>query len=136
MLLLALLVWILALATANLVSAFGNFAHRLIATLVWERLEPDTRIGIRSLIGASSFSSLACWADEVKHQPEYKWTQRLHFADMPDDPPTYCAVDFTADDNVVSAAINFTRRARKSKEDLAFMIHFLMDLHMPMHCSP
>jgi hypothetical protein len=124
------------LATAGAVSAFGNFAHRLIAKLVWERLEPATRTGIRSLIGDQSFNSLACWADEVKHQPEYTWTQHLHFADMPDDPPMYCAVDFTADDNVVAAAINFTRRARNSKEDLAFMVHFLMDLHMPMHCIP
>lgn len=131
------IIWIPLLLTFLFVSctAFGNFAHRLIGMLVWDRLDNCTKSALWKIIPRNrSLASLACYADTIKHESGMEWTQPLHFIDPYDDPPFYCGGVYSlTEPNVISAALNYTLQINRDWQHFAFAIHFLMDLHMPLH---
>ena len=74
--------------------------------------------------------------------PSYAWSERLHFVDTPD---WLCEFDFTRDCPngvcAVGAVVNYTRRllpgsdldSEQRVEALKFLVHFVGDLHQPLH---
>jgi len=99
-----------------------------------------------------SDEKVASYADNVRMLPQYSWSKPLHFIDTPDwvcnydykrdcrDPPQDPAgqIDFCAD----GAIVNFTRRAADNTlppflqaQAVKFLIHFIGDIHQPMHVS-
>jgi hypothetical protein len=120
---------------------FGEFAHRVIASLAWGQLTKAARTGLLDIIPSNmTFERLAEWADTVKHYPGYEWSQPIHFADFPDDPPNFCLSKETnlRRPNVVDSTIDYLLKSKKSFdfESVAFMIHLIMDLHHPLHRTP
>lgn len=130
---------LLLCAAAPVCDAYGLFAHRLIAKLSWMLLEGGTRTWIAELLPPGvSFQSLAVWPDTIKRKRGYEWTRRLHYADLHDDPPHFCQDrhDFErVAEDAVNASINYTIRSSHAATaaDLAFLVHFLADMHMPLH---
>lgn len=137
--------------------AFGFPGHRLVAALAFDQL-PDSLchecLGFPSRqrrLNKLAFIRLACRPDRIKHRPGMEWAQPLHFLNVLDDPPTCChAADdiaFVSDDgqpNLLMAVANYTLRMTAapkplSKDDqsqiLSFMVHFVTDLHQPLHVS-
>jgi hypothetical protein len=87
-------------------------------------------------------ASVATWADDVRIQPKYKPTASWHYIDFDvrmdntvDDYVKYCPND----DCVVAqiekkiAELKTTTDETKQNEDLKFLIHFVGDVHCPMH---
>lgn len=130
---------------SSMISTYGNFAHRLIAMLTWQQLSPSSRNKISKVLAPNgkSFVGISTWADSIKHVPGYEWSQRLHFADFQGDPPKECIPRLrdALEPSVISASIKYSLRVAKGKgggitfQDFAFMVHFVMDLHMPLHCK-
>lgn len=134
---------VLAVVSCKLpaIHGYGFFAHKLIARLAWYHLSPTVKDAMKSIIPhGKSIASMASWPDTVKHRPGYEWTRNLHFAGLQDRPPHFCQTQVwrpVSDPNVVSAALNYTVSFLTSYDyyDLAFALHFVMDFHMPLHCT-
>lgn len=121
-----------------LANGYGFLAHRIASIVIWELLGGEVQEKVGSIVGSKdAFIKLAWWPDRIKRKPNWKWTKKLHYLNTDDDPPNYCKVSFSLGRNLLGAAFNYTENffETKSRDDLAFMVHFLMDLHQPMHLS-
>jgi hypothetical protein len=117
----------------------SNDAKAAIAVLL-----PDPQLTASHAI---SDSSLASFADHVRRNPnypQYKFLNDAHFVDIPvspafdGDPLTFCqeakCVISAIEDFKVTLASKTLPKARR-QEALAFLVHFVGDLHQPLHCA-
>lgn len=149
---------VLALAFASLVTAQPLFAwgaqgHRVIADIAWANINPSTRAAIRQLLRAApaldtpecklaSLRDAAVWPDCIRGEGQ-RWAFSFpwHYQDAP-----ACAVDFAPTaacpgGNCVTVMIRVQRallanRAKPAAERLAalaFLAHFVGDIHQPFH---
>ena len=120
--------------------------HRVVADIAWHFLREEIKESLSVTLGKGhSLSSIAAWADEIRQNPQYHWTAELHYFDVEDTPPQQCGIDPKRDKltgpNVVSAIHNFTLQLnattdvqhRSYLEALSFLVHFVGDLHQPLH---
>ena len=86
-------------------------------------------------------ASIASWADEIRRsRPE---TAGWHFVDIPIDQPHLDMARDCAKGDCVIAEIAALRKklldpatpADQQRESLMFLIHFVGDMHQPLHCS-
>jgi hypothetical protein len=126
-----------------LLNAYGFLGHIIGASLTWDLLPEATRkcIGVAN---RREFIKLACRPDQIKHRPGMEWAMPLHYYNTKDNPPAYCQSTFpilSNEMNLVNAAYNYTVRVQRGIEevgrpdpiDLSFFLHFMMDLHQPLH---
>jgi nuclease S1 len=122
--------------------AWGAEGHHVVARIAETRLTPETQRAIAALLGDENFVTISTWADEVRSaRPEtYNW----HFVDVPYGQPHYDAArDCKPSDrgDCVIAAIDRLRRtladttasASDRRDALKFIVHFVGDLHQPLH---
>ena len=145
--LLAALVALLLSSTA--VFAWGYTAHHVIAEIAEQFLEPQTVHKVRALLEVENVTKLAevsTWADAIRTQrPE---TASWHYVDIPIHPPQGGVQgydrsrDCPHDDCVVAKIVQFEgvladQRLpdRQRLEALKYLVHFIGDLHQPLHVS-
>lgn len=132
------------LATAALVS-WGVTGHRTIGKIAGSHLSPAARSAVHELLGDATLSDISTWADEVRGEPEYRHTGPWHFINLPlglSFPEFEAKVKSMGMENVYGALQQqelilgspATTRAEKT-EALKFVVHFVGDLHQPMHVS-
>lgn len=132
--------------------------HQIVAKIAETKLSSSARLQISQILNGSSISSfagifffnwydLSGWADEIRSDPEFKWTQRLHYTSTKDDPPNSCTLNLNRDcsDNqciVFALFDNFQILRDRNKHDikaiqmaLKFVVHFAGDIHQPLHNS-
>jgi hypothetical protein len=125
--------------------AWGVTGHRIIGKIAENHLTPAAQAAVRDLLGDQSLADIATWADEVRSQPEYRQTASWHFLNLPLG-LTYDQFENTVrnmgPDNVYGALTSCERDLiykgtprEKKIEDLKFIVHFVGDLHQPMHIS-
>ena len=111
-----------------------------MALAALDQLTPAARSQVRELIGSdSAFAAAAVWADQVR--PTLPETAPWHFVNVPLDASGYDrARDCRRGDCVVEAIRYFrwvladTSAPRGVRiEALKFLIHFVGDLHQPLH---
>jgi hypothetical protein len=120
--------------------AWGAEGHEIIAAIALRELSPMARLQAASLLGGDAMLIHdANWADEIREQrPE---TGHWHYADIPLGAPGYDPRrDCRADDCVVAQIENDRRILANSRasrqtrtEALRFLIHFVGDIHQPLH---
>lgn len=125
-------------------SAWGATGHHVVARVAWALLTPAARSQATSLLegGQDAFVSAATWADDVRSaRPEtYNW----HFVDIPVGEPRYVASRDCPPTEKGDCVIAEIARARTElvesgrstalrAEALKFLIHFVGDLHQPLH---
>jgi hypothetical protein len=140
--------------------AWGLKGHHVVARIAFRHLTPRTDAAIANLLHAdpddreacaqltSREDKLACvstWADDVKKIPPFDSTGPLHFVNVPIyAPPSerhYDAARDCADRRCAVAAIDDYRAvlADAAKGDrerclaLKFVVHFVGDVHQPLH---
>ncbi|KAF2199179.1 S1/P1 nuclease [Delitschia confertaspora ATCC 74209] len=143
-----LLTTLLFLSATKTVHSWGELGHRTVAYLAQKRLTPAAQNLVDGLLAddqALDISDAAVWADSVRKTPGYYHTGGWHFIDAEDDPPRTCNVNYTRDCNpqpgcIISAITNMTFRLSNpnlsianQNEALKFIIHFLGDIHQPLH---
>jgi len=122
--------------------AWGVEGHHLIARIALSQMTPDATRAVQDLLGTEDFVACSTWADEVRPQrPEtYNW----HFVDIPYDQYAYnagrdCPSSARGDcivaelDRTRQVLLDATRAKDQQKEALKFLIHFVGDLHQPLH---
>ena len=105
-------------------------------------MTPEVLAKVNAILGPdSTMASVSSWADQVRRQrPE---TGPWHYIDIPiDKPHRDMARDCPKGDCVTQKIEDFeaTLRdvnapAQQRREALMFVIHFVGDMHQPLHCS-
>jgi hypothetical protein len=130
--------------------AWGPSGHRIVAMIAYRYAKPATQQKIDALLNNRRLESIANWADEVR--PNRLETSRWHYADMPRDAVKYDPIrdckrekDKHGQDlgDCVVAAVKRLRTTLRNKQNatwrraeaLKFIVHFIGDLHQPLHCG-
>jgi nuclease S1 len=134
----------LSLGSAAPALAWGPEGHAVIADVADAHLTPKAKSIVKTLLGHSTMAGVSSWADTVRNQrPEtYNW----HFVDIEIENPDYvptrdcpqtpkgdCALAAIDRYKVVLANTKAPKGART--EALKFLIHFVGDIHQPLHCA-
>jgi hypothetical protein len=124
-------------------SAWGTTGHQIIAELAQRKLSAAAEKQVTTLLHGATLASVASWADDVRNsRPE---TARWHFVDIPRQATGYDArrdcVPEAQGDCVIAAIERFKRVLADEQrpeperaEALKFIVHFVGDLHQPLHC--
>ncbi|KAJ3544063.1 hypothetical protein NM688_g5785 [Phlebia brevispora] len=142
--------------------AWGAAGHEIVATIAQIYLHPSTLSTVCSLLepGSSSseayppchLSKIASWADQVKREPQYRYTAPLHYVGaLGDHPSEMCMFPGSRgwagrrDANVLGAVRNTTDILvgytdglyddARAQEALKFLVHYVGDMHMPLHLT-
>lgn len=129
---------------ASSARAWGPAGHEITASIAELHLTPKAKAGIAELLGSNrhiSDNGVANWPDFIRHdRPE---SAPWHFVDIPFDAVRYdakrdckdgqCVVEAVERFATVLANTNATFVTRN--EALRFLIHFVGDLHQPLHCA-
>jgi hypothetical protein len=133
---------VVLLAGGPRVRAWGPIGHHIVARLAERRLTPAARAAVESRLGKDEFVTASTWADDIRkgHPETYNW----HFVDIPVARNTYDAArDCPPSDRgdcVIAELVRAQRSLRDASlgsdvraESLKFLIHFVSDLHQPLH---
>lgn len=141
---------------------FSIIGHEIIATIAQIHLHPSVFPTICTILNYSSpnpdepqchLAPVAAWADNIKYK--MRWSAPLHYINARDDyPPHTCAFPGPRGwagkqgGNVLGAIRNVTNILEEwgdgvamnypddsANEALKFLVHFLGDLHMPLHLA-
>ncbi|WP_323982086.1 S1/P1 nuclease [Novosphingobium aureum] len=132
--------------------AWGAYGHRTVGAIAWENVAPETRSAIRRLLAHQeeidtpqcamhSIEDAAVWPDCIKGE-RWRWAfaSSWHYHDQPIcgsfDLKTECR-----DGNCATAQIERNERLLADRklapvlrlEALAFVVHFVGDIHQPLH---
>ncbi len=134
---------VLLFAHSSQALSWGADGHSVVAEIAERRLSAEARAEVEELLGPGvSLASISSWADDVRS--ERRETSNWHFVDMPlaetqYDPAKYCKKNEKRGDCVI-AAIGCARRElacttipTQRAEALKFLVHFVGDLHQPLH---
>lgn len=124
-------------------NAWGAQGHRLIGQIAWANLTPQAKAGVQALLGDESLGAAGCWADQIRSRHEYDWAKPMHYVNVPRDAQAVdTARDCVEGQCVVDAIRRFRAKALDSTvpreeraEALKFLIHFVGDVHQPLHVS-
>jgi hypothetical protein len=134
---------ILVATLVNPVLSWGAIGHTTIAQLSQTLLTPTSNKFVSSLIPDGNMSAVADWADQIRINKNYQWSEPLHFIDTPDWQCSYyyeknCFNQQGEFNFCVDGAIrNYTSllETNPQPDDLKFLIHFIGDIHQPLHCG-
>jgi hypothetical protein len=112
--------------------------HRIVGEIAEMRLFPEVKTKIRKNFNIKKLSDVANWADQVrKKRSEGPW----HYCNIKESERTYeknrdcpdgaCVVEKIRDFS--RAMLNEELSPKKRKEALMYLIHFVGDVHQPLH---
>jgi hypothetical protein len=144
-----LLVVVVALAIPVMpASAWGALGHALVGDLAQRQLTPAAQAEVARLLAGEpdpTLAGVASWADDLRSSsPEaYRRTSRWHYINTPEG---VCTADLERDcpdGECVVGAIEAQRRIladpaqplQARRDALKFLVHFVGDVHQPMHAS-
>lgn len=126
------------LLLAHGTDAWGVDGHQIVAQIAQNRLTDTAWAQVSDIIGGQNLSEVATWADEVRDTDEYKWSFELHFINVPDGECSFVYERDCVDDVCVAGAVgNYTEQLTDANATVAafFLIHFMGDMHQPMHAA-
>lgn len=121
--------------------AWGEAGHRIVAEVAERYLDDRARKEVQALLGDASLASVSDWADRIRgDRPE---TASWHFVGIPFKASRYDPKRDCGDGECVIGAIERFRRtlsdrsrpAEARAEALKFLVHFIADLHQPLHTT-
>jgi nuclease S1 len=135
--------WVIAAICGSLPAlAWGPEGHSLVARIAEAQLTPQARARVAEILGPNAtMASISSWPDQVRRErPE---TGSWHYVDIPIDkssldlardcPKSACVVAQVEADE--AALRNPAAPAEQRREALMFLIHFIGDMHQPLHSS-
>jgi hypothetical protein len=129
------------LMTTGSALGWGPEGHRAVAMIAARNLTPEARDKVQAMLTPhETLAALSGWADDVRE--EHPETGPWHYIDIP---LAASAIDMGHEclaGNCVVAKIAEFESALKNKstdpalrrEALEFVVHFVGDLHQPLHC--
>ena len=141
----------LILCTPLTSHSWGAGGHMMVAQIAFARLNPRAKAQVKALLAlpinpaaissqSTDFVNAAHWADDLRPFPEFDSFKELHFIDTPfatdGTPlpaiPTPNIVTALEDDvNILKTSTDKNAQAQA----LRLIIHFVGDIHQPLHCA-
>ena len=143
----AIALGLLMLATQPMpAQAWSGEGHRIIGILAADMLDPEAKAAVADLLSDETDPTLggvASWADEVRPEDAWKHTSPWHYVNIRDGECHYAPARDCANGDCVIAAINAQLKVLSDKqqprqariEALKFVVHFIGDVHQPLHAS-
>ena len=143
-------IWILIFLTSLFnglavnVMAWGHEGHKIVAEVAEHYLNATAKDKITRLLASihqKNIAEIASWADSYRRtHPE---TGPWHYVDIPLDVTKYDSSKYCKNgDCVISAISKFERELENTNLNeeeraiaLKFVVHFIGDVHQPLHCS-
>ena len=143
----------LLLSTSANSLAWGAGGHMMVASIAFKRLNPTAKAQAKKLLAipiapsnvtrkSTDFVNAAHWPDDVKKLPGFEFSGDLHFVDIPfSTDGTTLPTDLPKTDNIVKALAHYVDVLKTSTDQnrraqaLRFIIHFVGDIHQPLHCA-
>jgi hypothetical protein len=125
--------------------AWDKTGHQAVAQIAAARLTPAAQAAVTDLLDAkdaiTGMTDIAAWADEIRRGRGE--TAHWHYVDIEITNAGYDAARDCANDDCIVAQITKEIAIVKDKtlakpvraEALKFLIHFLGDIHQPLHCA-
>jgi hypothetical protein len=144
---------LLMLFTPSLTQGWGAGGHMMTASIAYKRLNPRARAKANELLAipinpaavtsqSLNFINASHWADDLRPFAEFDFLKPFHFIDYP------FSIDGTAlppgvpePDNIVKGLednVNILRTStdpNAQAQALRLVIHFVGDIHQPLHCT-
>jgi hypothetical protein len=132
-----------SLASAPVVTGarWWDLGHRIVARLAESRLTPHTREAVRDILDGQSLADASVWADNIR---QYRHdADKLHYVNIPLADTRYVPGRHCPGGQCIIAAIEQERHLLADPaaspegraEALRFLIHFMGDLHEPLHTA-
>ena len=135
----------------NEVLAFGGLGHRTAGLLAERELCPAAKSEVADLGEGKSLGELGLWADTIRPDPAWERSVPWHYMNFPDLPAgagleqARAAIDafhHPPEGDVLTAIVRFkaaladrSRPREERAEALRFVVHFVVDVHQPLHVS-
>ena len=143
---------LLALTAAAPAAAYWEYTHRLVASIAWAEIKPETRTKLRALMReghrletpecpVGTLEDASVWADCIKPMGDrFSYQSSWHYQNVNICKP-FSLREACKDGNCVSAQIERNARlladtklpVRDRVMALAYLTHFVGDLAQPMH---
>jgi len=125
----------------------------MVASIAFSRLNPRAKAKAKELLAipinppglaskSKDFVNAAHWADDLRPFAEFDSFKPLHFIDQPfSTDGTTLPTDLPEPDNIVKALednVNILKTSTDKNaqaQALRFIIHFVGDIHQPLHCA-
>jgi hypothetical protein len=147
----ALAVTCLILCTPLTSQAWGAGGHMMVAHIAFARLNPRAKAKAKALLAlpinpaaissqSPDFVNAAHWADDLRPFPEFDDFKQLHFIDtpfstdgtpLPELPTPNIVTALKENVNILKTSTDKNAQAQA----LRFIIHFVGDIHQPLHCA-
>jgi hypothetical protein len=120
------------------IARWWDLGHRIVARIAEQRLTPQAREAVRKILDGQSLPDASVWADNIR---QYRHdADPLHFVNIPlsdtYDPKKHCPKGRC----IIAAIVEEERllanpgtSPEQRAEALRFLIHFMGDLHQPLH---
>jgi len=141
----------LILCTPSVSLGWGAGGHMIVAQIAFKRLNPNAKAKVAELLAiqinpaavtakSKDFVNAAHWADDLRPFAEFDSFKALHFIDQP------FSIDGTPlpslpTPNIVTALeenVNILKTSTDKNaqaQALRLIIHFVGDIHQPLHCA-
>ncbi|MDE6231652.1 MAG: S1/P1 nuclease [Muribaculaceae bacterium] len=131
----------IALLGSTVLSAYswGQKGHDIVAYIAEQHLTPATKAKTSEIFGGKSIVYYSNWLDNASHTPEYAYSKPWHYKNIDAD-ETYRSARIAPEGDIVRAltqeievlGCDTVSNDRKALA-LKMVIHFLGDIHQPMH---
>ncbi len=135
---------LLTAASARDAKAWGFAGHRIVCEIAWNELTARVKSNVRALLATDpdrpQFNETCIWPDLVRDDERYADDKPRHYLnvesrdgniDLARDCPRHCVIEGI--EQYARALIAGGEPNRGSLRALAFLSHFVGDIHQPLH---
>lgn len=123
--------------------AWGPDGHRVAGAIAQAYLTEEAKAGIKDLLGEETLAEAGLWADDIRQDPAYDFAKPLHYVNVPRDAQRVNVKEVCDSGQCVLGAIEKYEKQLRDQtlpreqriEALKFLIHFIEDVHQPLHVS-
>jgi len=131
----------IVLLFATHANAWGEEGHAIVADIASSLLTTKATTAVSKYIPGEKMSSVSSVADTFDHSAEGKWSEPMHYINMLRNQTVFNAAINCKNLCVVGAIQNYTKRLQANytatliaePSALVFIIHFVGDVHQPLH---
>ena len=129
----------LCIVSSQPATAFGRLGHQIIVHIAEDNLTDHAAKNIRQLTQGKSLAQISTWADEIRSSTHWRHSASWHYISI-DDNESWSNVKRNPNGDILRSLEGFEKvlsdsntTPKKQWQALAFYVHFVGDLHQPLH---
>ena len=136
-----LITFMLLVFAVQTAAAWGPKGHDVVAYIAECNVNNRVKAKVMQALGGHTFTYYSSWADNIRNFPEFRHTSTWHYANV-DEGYTYATMPKNPKGDVLTAVTLIVEQLKSGKitpeEEniyLRMLIHFVGDMHCPMHAG-